>query len=109
MVGCENADQNASATLKMSAIDECQKMLPQKQMDALKTIAQREDVPLGWWQNIVEIAQEHTCNTIKTDNLHNKLLSEQHAQERLALLSTVAVAQPSCTAIEGKDPKRLIV
>jgi len=109
IVGCENADQNAPASAKMSAIDKCQKILPQEQMDALKTIAQRKDVPLGWWQNIVEIAQEHTYSTIETDNHHNELLSEQPAQERLALLSA-SVAQSSYSqSMENKNSKRLIV
>lgn len=109
VVGCENADQNAPASVKMSAIDKCQKILPQEQMDTLKTIAQREDVPLGWWQNIVQIAQEHTCNAIKTDNHRNELLSEQRAQERLVLLSVSAAQSSHSSSMGNKNSKRLIV
>lgn len=103
------ANENASATIKMNAIDECGKILPPEQMDVLKAIAKREDVPLGWWQNVTETVREYHAHTIKKHNEHNIFLSEQRAQERLASLSTVAVAQPSCTASQHKDPKRLMV
>ena len=105
----KGANENASATIKMNILDECEKIVPPEQIDALKKIAQRDDVPLGWWQNMAETVREYQENKIKQHNDHNTFLSEQRAQERLASLSTVAVAQSSCTAIQDKDPKRLIV
>lgn len=105
VVVCENADQNASATLKMDVLDACEGIVAPTQMDALKIVAQREDVPLGWWQNIAKNIRDYKDGTIKQHKNHNAIASEQRAQERLALL-TVSVADSSC---ENKNSKRLIV
>lgn len=104
----KNADQPATAVVKMRIIDAYESCnVSAEQLTMLKSLAQREDIPAGWWESAAQLIKQYQEDQKANDEART-------AQQRLAALSTVSVAVipnniDTCEKIQQKEPPRLMV
>lgn len=56
----KNADQSPTAVTKMRIIDAYEYWdFPQEQLAVLKSLAQRDDIPAGWWQSAAQLINRY--------------------------------------------------
>lgn len=105
----KNADQPPTAVVKMRIIDAYESCnVSAEQLTMLKSLAQREDIPAGWWENAAQLIKQYQEDQKASDEVRT-------AQQRLAALSTVSVApihaqnMDACSKTRQTDPPRLMV
>lgn len=112
----KNADRPPTAVTKMRIIDayeSCNVSAEQRAM--LKSLAQREDIPAGWWESVSKLIEQ--CREDDLERIRQQKENEEvhNAQQRLAALSTVSVASihtqnmDACAKTRQTDPPRLMV
>lgn len=112
----KNADQPPTAVTKLRIIDAYESLnISAEQHAMLKSLAQRGDIPAGWWETVSKLIEQ--C---REDNLERIRQQKEHedvhnAEQRLAALSTVSVASihtqnmDTCAKTRQTDPPRLMV
>ena len=105
----KNADQPPTAVVKMRIIDAYESCnVSAEQLTMLKSLAQREDIPAGWWESAAQLIKQYQEDQKANDEART-------AQQRLAALSTVSVASihtqnmDTCAKTRQTDPPRLMV
>lgn len=84
------SNDTPSAATKMRIVDAYEASdLPREQIAVLKSIAQRDDVPLGWWESVGQLMDEYRENRLHNERTQKHQEYEQHAERRLAALATV--------------------
>jgi len=111
-----NADQPPTAVTKLRIIDAYESLnIPTEQHAMLKSLAQREDIPAGWWETVSELIEQ--CREDDLERIRQQKENEEvhNAEQRLAALSTVSVASihtqnmDACAETRQTDPPRLMV
>ena len=105
----KNADRPPTAVTKMRIIDAYEACnVAAEQLTTLKSLAQRENIPAGWWESAAQLIKQYQEDQKANDEAHT-------AQQRLAALSTVSVASLHTQNMDAwaetrqTDPPRLMV
>lgn len=112
----KNADQPPTAVTKLRIIDAYESLnISAEQHAMLKSLAQRGDIPAGWWETVSELIEQ--CREDNLERIRQQKENEEvhNAEQRLAALSTVSVASihtqnmDACAKTRQTDPPRLMV
>jgi len=108
------ANRKPSASFKMRVVDAYETWeFPQPQLEQLKALAQRNDIPQGWWESACNLINDYREHCLRAERLQKHQEGERRAEQRLANLSVVSVAPEiivqSPTDAVPSDPSRLLV
>lgn len=110
----KGADKPATAVTKMRIIDAYEHWnFPQEQLTMLKSLAQREDIPAGWWRSAAQLIDRYRKAHLESRRQEKFNEEALHAEKRLASLLCVSAAPLEDVAIlkdePHKDATRLLV
>lgn len=108
------SNHTPSASFKMRIVDAYEAWeFPQPQLEQLKALAQRNDIPQGWWESACNLINDYREHCLRAERAQKHQQSEQRAEQRLAALSHISVEpiqdQNQPTDEPQKDPTRLLV
>lgn len=117
VVVMNNADQPPSALTELQIVDKYEYWkFPPEQLAALKSLAQREDIPAGWWESAAQLIDQYQDQRVEKIRQQEKSEQAHQAEQRLAALSTVSVEPSPINAQEQKsvaktseDPMRFLL
>ena len=99
----KDADQPATAVTKMRIIDAYEALqIPSEQLALLKALAQRNDIPAGWWESAAKLLEQYKKEQLESARQQTANEEVRAAEQRLATLSTVSV-EPSYINIQEQQ------
>ena len=97
------ANRTPSASFKMRVVDAYEAWeFPQPQLEQLKALAQRNDIPQGWWESACNLINDYREHCLRAERLKKHQEGERRAEQRLSNLSVVSVA-PETIAQSPQD------
>lgn len=88
----KDADQPATAVTKMRIIDAYEALnISSKQLALLKSLAQRNDIPAGWWESAAQLLEQYKEEQLESARQQKANEDARAAEQRLAALSNVSV------------------
>lgn len=108
------SNRTPSASFKMRVVDAYEAWeFPQPQLEQLKALAQRNDIPQGWWESACDLINDYREHCLRVERAQKHQQNEQRAEQRLAALSHISVEpiqdQNELTDEPQKNPTRLLV
>lgn len=108
------ANRTPSASFKVRVVDAYEAWgFPSPQLSQLKAIAQRNDIPQGWWESACNLINDYREHCLRAERVQKYQDSEKRAEQRLAELSYVEIVPqtevlPFLPPVQ-EDPTRLLL
>lgn len=101
------ADRTPSASFKMRIVDAYEAWeFPQSQLGQLKALAQRNDIPQGWWESACNLINDYREHCLHAERVQKQQQSEQRAEQRLAKLSNISVELIQDLNVPTNEPQK---